>query len=393
VSAVAELLPDPGRATLGLAPAPRGLGLPPGSVPVEPVRSAIRSYRAGTGTRNAERLTTMVDLHSDALEAEIGRLVVAHLAEFTRGVARLEFLHARTVDLLAQKAWLRSFPCDTDQRAVPMSIRLGSARVEMPVVLEALRAATDLGDRRMAPGPRRAPGRRGAAASMAALADAGQTTTAVANACGHSPSRCWAMLNGRQPTTPELRDGLQQLLGMDQAAIVLAGIPQLPRARRAAGAAIKALQDAGVRTEDLAALIPVQPGTLRRWLRGSLRPSPKLGPALEQLVDVETAARLVALIPPQPRVRAPSSPALEALKAAGATPENVGLLIGADHTTIRKWLRGSVRAPPQLAGALEQLVDVEAAAQIISLIPPLTSVHHSAVTRGDPCSPPRVDHR
>ena len=302
MSAVAELLPDAGRAPLELvpAPAPGRLGLPPGSVPVEPLRAAIRNYRAGVGAPG--RVVAAVDRHGDALEAEIARLAVAHLAEFTRGVARLQALHARTVDLLAQKAWLARFPCDTDQRAVPISIRLGSARVEIPVVLEALRAATDLGDRRMA-APRRAPGRRGATASMAALADAGQTTADVATACGHSHSRCWAMLNGHRPITPELRCGLQRLLGVDQAAVVLDGIPQLPRARQPAGAAIRALHDAGQTTADVAILIPVQPGTVSRWLRGGRRP-PALAAALQQLVGVEAAARVLSLIPPGEATRA-----------------------------------------------------------------------------------------
>jgi transcriptional regulator with XRE-family HTH domain len=132
---------------------------------------------------------------------------------------------------------------------------------------------------------------------MAALADRGQTTGDIAHATGLNRSRVWAILNGRQRVTPELRSGLDRLLGSDQAAIVLAGIPDLPRARRPASAAVQALHAAGLRAEDVAALIPVQPGTVRCWLRGTLRPSPKLGAALEQLLDGDQAAQIVALIP------------------------------------------------------------------------------------------------
>jgi plasmid maintenance system antidote protein VapI len=296
VSAIAEPLSDPGITPLELVPArPSGLGLPPGSVPLEPVRSAIRSYRAGVGS--ADRLLAAINRHGDALEGEIVRLAVAHLADMARTVTRLEALHARTADLFAQAAWLRSWPTDVDAPAVPLSIELDGCRFAIPVVLVQLRRAVALEERvALRAGPRRGR-RRGAEASMAALADVGQTTTDVGEACGISRSTVWAMLNGHRPATPQLRRGLQQLIGADQAAIVLAGIPELPRARQPAGAAVRALQEAGIRTEDLAALIPVQPGTVRRWLRGSARLSPTLAAALEQLVDVDTAAEILALIP------------------------------------------------------------------------------------------------
>jgi transcriptional regulator with XRE-family HTH domain len=306
---MAELLPDPGPTALELAPmpAPRGLGLPPGSVPIEPVRAAIRRYRAGHGS--ADQLTASVDRHGDALEAEIGRLVVAHLADFERGLARLEALHSRTCDLLAQAAWLRGWPCEADQSAVPMSIRLGAARVAIPVVLEALRAAAHIDDRFVqGRRRRRPPGPRGAAASMAALRDeCGLTAADVAQAVGVGSGAVWKMLNGYQRVSPALRQGLERLVGPERAELVLAGVPVHPRARAPASAAVRALDDAGVRTEDVAALIPVQPGTLRRWLRGTLRPSPKLAGALEQLVGAEAGRTVLDAIPHRPRTRQPPS--------------------------------------------------------------------------------------
>jgi plasmid maintenance system antidote protein VapI len=296
VTALAELAPDPGPGPLELAPA---LGLPPGSVPFEPVRSAIRAYSAGRGSER--RLLETIDRHRYALELEISCLTITHLAEFGRLVARLEALHARAADLLAQTAWLRGWPSTTDQPAVPLAIVLDGRRVGIPVVLFELRRAVrfNVDDPIVQRARRRRPARRGAAASMAALADTGETTADVALASGVSQTRVWAMLNARQPVSPALRNGLVQLLGNDQAAIVLDGIPELSRARGRPSAAVRALHELGLRAEDVAELIPVTPATVRTWLSGRYRPSPALAGALEQLVGAETAARIVALIPPR----------------------------------------------------------------------------------------------
>jgi hypothetical protein len=63
----------------------------------------------------------------------------------------------------------------------------------------------------------------------------------------------------------------------------------------------------GIRVGDLAALIPAQPGTVRRWLRGTVRPSPKnaaaLAGALEQLLGPRPAGRVLALIPERSQMR------------------------------------------------------------------------------------------
>jgi transcriptional regulator with XRE-family HTH domain len=114
----------------------------------------------------------------------------------------------------------------------------------------------------------------------------------------------------------------------------------------------------------------VQPGTVRRWLNGTGHPSPRLAPALEQLLgDVDLAARIVALIPHRRRVRAPPSPALRALQEAGVTDTDVAELVSTTGGTVRRWLQGKRGIDPEFAGALEQLVDVETAARIMSLIP------------------------
>ena len=368
MAVIAERLPPPPATTLELAPAPGRLGLAPGSSPIEPVRSAIRRYRAGVGT--SEQLIASVDRNAEALGEEIARLEVLRLAEFARGVARLEALHARIADLLAQGRWLREFPSDTDQPAVPLAIELDDGRrVSIPTVLAALRRTVELDERLVLRARRRRPGRRGAAASMAALADRGVATTDVADAAGVSRSKVYAMLTGRQPATPELRAGLKRLLGYDQAAIVLDGIPDLPRARRPESAAVQALHAAGVTAEDVAPLIPVQPGSVRRWLRGAGQPSPRLAGALEQLLDSETAARIVALIPDRARLRAAPSPALQAFGEAGGRPSELAALMGTTEGTTRRWLAGSLRPPSDFAAALEQLVDVEVGARVIAAIP------------------------
>jgi transcriptional regulator with XRE-family HTH domain len=375
VAALAELAPDPDVVALALAvglepPAPARLGLPPGSAPLEPVRSAIRAYRTRGGSDAS--LLAAIDRHGDALEAEIARVASERFDEFTRDVDRLEALHRRIADLTAQAAWLRAFPTGPDRRAVPLTIELDGRRVAVPVVLAALRAV-QLDPRLTCQGerpPRRRPGRRGAAASMAVLADAGMASHDVALAVGISKSAAYAMLNGHQPPTPELLPGLTGLLGEERAWLVIEGIPKHARARAPAGRAIKALHAAGVTTEDVAALIPVQPNSVRRWLNGSGHPSPKLAPALEQLLgDVDAAARIMALIPSRPRARAPASPALVALREAGVTDTQLAELIPTNRSTVGRWLAGKRGHRPEFATALEQLVDVDTAARIMSLIP------------------------
>jgi plasmid maintenance system antidote protein VapI len=296
VSAIAELRPDLALPELPeLAPTPRRLPVPPGTVPSGPVRAALRRYKAGLGT-DAQLLAT-VDRHGEALEVEIARLAAAHLHEFAGHVRRIEALHARTADLIAQAAWLRAWPSGAERPAVPLAVEFYGRRVAVPRLLDAL-GSIELDERLTLRAERPRPRRRGAAASMAALADADRTTVDVADAVGCTPSKAWAMLNGHQPATPELWRGLARLLGPERAELVRAGIPRHPRARRATSPATRALRDTGVSVEDLAELIRVQPGTIRRWLNGKLRPSPKLALALEELlVDPAAAARIVSLIP------------------------------------------------------------------------------------------------
>jgi hypothetical protein len=86
--------------------APR-LGLPPGSVP-EPVRAAIRGYRAGVSS--AERLIAVVDQHGDALEREIARKAVQNMADLQRAANRAEVLAGYVAMRLAQPNGWRRFP-------------------------------------------------------------------------------------------------------------------------------------------------------------------------------------------------------------------------------------------------------------------------------------------
>jgi hypothetical protein len=281
------------------------LPLPPGSVPVEPVRSAIRGYRAGIGS--SERLIAAVDRHGDALEREIARRTVENMADFQRTINRLELLAGYISMRLAQLEWLASFPAGADVDTVPLSCPIGDGReIEVAHVLAALRAV-ELPARAVQVDARpRRDGRRGAAPSMAALADARVSITDVALELGIDRRKAWAVLNGHQRSPPELQQALTRLLGADQAAIVVAGIPQHPRARAPASAALEALHAAGATAEDLAPLIPAQPGTVRRWLRGTLRPSAKhataLAGALEQLLGARRARSVLGLVPERSHV-------------------------------------------------------------------------------------------
>jgi hypothetical protein len=296
VAAIAELRTE--------RPTPQSggrVGLPPGSVPVAPVRAAIRRYRAGIGT--TEHLIASVDRHGDALEREIARKAVDHLADFHRTVNRLDVLAGYVETRLAQLEWLRSFPTGPARQPEPLSCPIGGGRrVEVSDLLSALRAV-ELPPRVVLLGPhvRRLDGRRGAAPSMASLADAGVSVTDVALELGIDRGRAWSMLNGHERVAPGLRPALERLVGADEAAVVLDGIPQHPRARQAASRAVEALHAAGATADDIAPLIPASPSTVRRWLRGTLRPSPPhaaaLASALEQLLGTGPARELLALIP------------------------------------------------------------------------------------------------
>jgi len=302
VAAIAERFEDrlaEGRTELGLAPA--ALGLPPGSLPVDAVRGAIRGYQAGVIT--GDRLIAIVDRHGEALEREIARKAAQHLAEFQRMIDRADVLAGYISLRLAQLEWLKRFPTGPDQEAVPLRCPVGGGRAaEIPGMLAAMREVElPLRAVKLDPHLQRLDGRRGAALSMAALADAGVSVTDVALELGCGRRKAWSLLNGRQRRPPELQPCLERLLGVDQAAVVLEGIPHLPRARAPTSAAVEVLHAAGATAGDVAELVPARPSTVSRWLRGTLRPSPKaaaaLAGALERLLGEATAVRVLELIP------------------------------------------------------------------------------------------------
>lgn len=290
VAAIAELAPTP---RLGIEP----VGLPPGSVPVDAVRAALTRYRGGAIT--ADHLIATVDRHGDTLEREIARKAIKDFADFRRTVNRAEVLAGYVSSRLAQLEWLRSFPTGPDREAVPLTCPIGHGRhADVPDMLAALHAAQlPLRAVQLDPHLERLDRRRGAAPSMAALADAGVSIGDVALELGCGRRKVWSVLNGHERAPAELQRVLERLVGVDHAAVVLDGIPQHPRARQPASPAVEALHAAGATAADLAALVPAQPGTVRRWLRGTSRPSPKLAPALEQLLGRADAARVLKLVP------------------------------------------------------------------------------------------------
>ncbi len=277
---------------ISIAPArgDRGLPLPPGSLPLPAVHEVLRRYAAGVAT-DADLLAA-VDRHSAALETEIARAMTGTVLEFTRTVARLAALSDRLARLQGQAAWLHRWPAGGDQPPIHAVIVAGR-RYPVPLLLDVLRGTLEVDERTLVLDTQpatRARGKRGESASMAALHDAGVTSTDVALALGVKGNRAWAILAGRQPPIPGLREALEQLVGADVAEIVLAGIPQLPRARAQRSQATAALHAAGAVADDVARLMPVQPGHVRRMLAGRARAHPKLQPALEQLLGAETPA-------------------------------------------------------------------------------------------------------
>jgi hypothetical protein len=280
---------------------PERIGLPPGSLPVGSVRDAIRSYRAGV--TSTERLVAVVDLHGNALEREIARRADQDLTDFHRTIDRAAALAGSVSTRLAQLEWLRAFPRGPDREVPPLRCPVGEGRrVEIPAILAAFRAAQL--PRRVA---RLAPARdahaqlldhrRGAGPAMAAIADAGISTTDIGLVSGIDRRKVWSVLNGHERAPPQLHEGLERLLGADQATAVLAAIPEHPRARAPTSGAVTELRAAGATFEDVAPLVPARPATVRKWLRGTLPLSPKLAPALEQLVGEAAAARILELIP------------------------------------------------------------------------------------------------
>jgi hypothetical protein len=324
-----------GRTELGLAPA--ALGLPPGSVPVDAVRGAIRGYQAGVIT--GERLISIVDRHGDALERGIAHKAVESMTDFHRAIDRAALLAGQMSMRLAQLEWLRRFPAGpdrdpvqlpcsvksteagvpaaggTDRSRAPGEIRPGDHRrraarvpqvLDVANVLDALRR-TQLPARVATLAPpmdaraQRLDRRRGAGPVMAALADCGFSTTDVALELGFERRKTWSVLNGHERVPAGLQEALERLLGADQAAVVLQAIPEHPRGRAPASGAIATLHAAGARVEDIAPLIPARPATVRKWLRGTLAPGRRnttaLAGALDQLLGKATAARVLELIP------------------------------------------------------------------------------------------------
>jgi hypothetical protein len=276
-------------------PGPLSLPLPPGALPLSAVRGAARNYRLN-GRR--QPLLTAVDRHGEALQAEIDRKIAEHAAEFVRTLRRLEVLHGYLATSLAQRRWLARWPAGPEVDVRPVTCRLPSGRrAEIPQLLKLLRrlelpilAGGQTHGKRS--------GRRGAGPAMAALHELGVTATDVGDAWGVSKGNAWHILNGHQPMPEHGRQALEQLLGTrDRAAVVIDAIPKHPRARAPAAAALQALRSAGGSVEDLSELLQVQPGSIRRWLRGTGRPPAGLADALESAVGHEAAAGVLSLIP------------------------------------------------------------------------------------------------
>jgi hypothetical protein len=227
------------------------------------------------------------------------------MRDFQRSVNRLERLAGQVATRVAQLEWLKTFPAALGPTPPPhpLTCAIGNGRqVDVADMAAALRTVKlDTRAAQLDPHARRLDRRRGSAPSMAAIADAGLSVTDVALELGCDRRKAWAVLNGHVRAPVELAPALERLLGADQAAIVIDAIPQHPRARAPASAAVDALHSVGATALDVAPLIPVAPATVRKWLRGKLRPSPThaaaLAGALEQLVGAGTAAQIVSLIP------------------------------------------------------------------------------------------------
>lgn len=272
-----------------------GLPVPPGTLPLVAVRSAVDHYRRGG---SHERVVAAVDRHGEALQTEIEHKLAREASEYLRAVRRVQVIHERLATTLAQRQWLAGWPHGPAPEVKPLSCRLPTGRaIRIPQLLELLGRVDldpqllDVAQQRPRPGP------RGRGPAMAALADAGYTAVDVGHALGIDKASAWAILAGHHPMPDHGPESLERLLGPEQASVVLNAIPQLPRARSPLSPAIRALHAAGANAEDLARTAEVRPATARKWLSGELHAPSSLRPALERLVGSETAQRVTAQIP------------------------------------------------------------------------------------------------
>jgi hypothetical protein len=218
-----------------------------------------------------------MSLHGEALKIEIARKAADHAAEFHRIVRRLETLAGYVSLRVAQLDWLHHFPAaGPDVETEPLVVAVGQGReVDVGRLLGALRGV-QLDQRVVATAAATAPRRdrrRGAAPSMAALSDASVSVTDLALELDIDRRKVWQWLNGHMPARLErLRPALERLVGADQAAAVLEGIPQHPRARASPSGAIVALHDAGATAEDFGTRCRRAAGeraAMAEWMRPS----------------------------------------------------------------------------------------------------------------------------
>jgi hypothetical protein len=231
-----KLTPVPRRAR-PLPPLPL-LTLPPLQAVPPAVRAASIRYAATPPSLSTQaELIAAVDQEGPRWEHEIASRGLEARAELVEACRLVGELHDELVSLHAAARWLRSFPLCSSWDPEPYSLYVGGEEVAVPEVLGAIEDACDV-DKRLRRIARRPPPREPAYA------------------------------------------------------------PRVPRP--GSSPALIALAEAGWTLSDVARLMSASASesAVSLWLAGK-RPYPdELPDVLKQLVDAETAARIISRIPP-----------------------------------------------------------------------------------------------
>jgi hypothetical protein len=238
----AELLSRPHALDARRAPA-SVIELPPADVVPDSVRVAVACYAADPSQAARAELVAAVDRAGQRWERRIASRAVETRAKLVDACRRVAELHDELVRVDAEAQWLRAFPWYSSWDLEPYSLHVGGHEVAVPEILGAIEDTCDM-DERLLRIVRRGP-----------------------------------------PRDPPYA-------------------PPAPRARRLGpGPAQNALAEAGSTLNDVAELMPAgaSVAAVSLWLAGK-RPYPaQLPDVLEQLVDAETAARIISLIPSRNR--------------------------------------------------------------------------------------------
>jgi hypothetical protein len=198
------------------------LPLPPGSLPVDALRSTLRAYRRGEAS--ADQLIRTVDRRGQVLEERLTAKLAHDLAEYHRTLRRLELLASWIETRRQQIAWIHAFP-NRGRDPGPLRCRLPSGHVAAVPILTGPLHELELDPRLIANGNGAEDRRRGAGPAMVMLDRAGLSCADVAAALDVGKPTAWRWLTGTTAYPAELAPALEQLTDAKVAREILELIP------------------------------------------------------------------------------------------------------------------------------------------------------------------------